>query len=98
MIEAVLDFLISNNGVVHNKVKAVLDFLLSNNAIVNNVIKVYVTFNTNLLHDVFYLLIKALTCFGFNCWPSSGRFHWHAQSKHIGALISKRKWCTTSYC
>jgi len=25
-----------------------------------------------LLHNVFYLLINAPTCFGLSCWPSSG--------------------------
>jgi uncharacterized membrane protein len=34
--------------------------------------KQFVKYNTNVLHNAFYLLIHALTCFGQNCWPSSG--------------------------
>jgi hypothetical protein len=34
----------------------------------------YVKFNINLFAQHFYLLINAPTCFGHNCWPSSGSF------------------------
>ena len=49
-------------------------FLLSNNSIVNNAVKAYVKFNTNLLHDDFYLLINALTCFGLTVGHLQGGF------------------------
>jgi len=32
----------------------------------------YMKFNASLLHNIFYLLINALVCFGLSCWPSSG--------------------------
>jgi len=31
----------------------------------------YIKFNTHLLHNVFYLLFNAPTCFGLSCWPPS---------------------------
>jgi len=35
----------------------------------------YIKFNTNFLHNISYLLIDALTCFGLRCWLSSGSSH-----------------------
>ena len=89
MVKVVLDFLDKQQYCGEQYGHSCSLFLLSNNGIVNNVVKAYITFNTNLLYDVFCLLTKAPTRFGLNCWPSAGSFLWHVQSKHIGALINK---------
>lgn len=48
---------------------------------------IYVKFNTKFLHKVFYLLINASTCFGFECWLPGQ----HLRPNYVGTLLNKQK-------